>query len=178
MAPETRSQILDGALEILREGGTVTLESAARKAGLTKPGLMYHFATKQSLMLGLVDHVIDGYERALAERLPGPVSAATPAARIAAYLDWSLAGSFDQSDLAMMTDPRLCGPLTERWAARMGPWTRVPDGLAPQLRSRLLAARLIADGSWFADATGMMPLDDEERTLVRGLVTELLDAAS
>lgn len=178
MAPSNRTLILDGALSVLRDGGTVTLDSAARQAGLTKPGLMYHFSTKQALMIGLVDHVIDGYEQALEELLPGPVSEATPAARIGAYVEWSLTGTFDQSDLAMLTDPRLCGPLTERWAERMGPWLDVPDDLAPEQRARLIAARLIAEGSWFADAAGMFPLGDSDRAQVRALATELIAGAS
>jgi AcrR family transcriptional regulator len=173
----TRTQILDGALQILRAGGTVTLESAARQAGLTKPGLMYHFSTKQALMLGLVDHVIDGYEQALAERLSGPVSGATTAARIGAYLDWCLTGAFDQSDLAMFTDPRLCGPLTDRWAERMGAWLAVPPDVTDEERARLNAVRLIADGSWFADATGVLSLGDDERAQVRRIAAELMGSA-
>ena len=178
MAPNTRAHILDGALQILRDGGTVTLESAARQAGVTKPGLMYHFATKQALMVGLVDHVIDGYERALEERLTGPASEASPAARIGAYLDWCMSGTFDQSDLAMLTDPRLCGPLTQQWAERLGPWVDVPPDLDPEERARLLAVRLLAEGAWFADATGVLPLGDGDRALVRGVADELMGAAS
>ncbi len=178
MTRTTRTDILDGALEILRTGGTVTLESAARQAGLTKPGLMYHFATKQALMTALVDHVIDGYEQALGERLTGPMPEATAAARIAAYLEWSLAGSFDQSDLAMLTDPRLCGPLTERWAERLGAWLEVPRDLSSEQRGRLTAVRLIADGCWFADATGVLPLDADERAHVRRIAIDLVEGAS
>jgi AcrR family transcriptional regulator len=178
MPRATRTDILEGALEILRTGGAVTLESAARQAGLTKPGLMYHFATKQALMIGLVDHVIDGYEQALAQRLSGPISEATPAARIGAYLDWSFAGSFDQSDLAMLTDPRLRGPLTQRWAERLGAWLELPEDLDLEQRARLVAVRLIADGSWFADATGVLPLADDERAQVRRIAAELMEAAS
>jgi AcrR family transcriptional regulator len=42
-------------LALLRRGVTVSLESAAQACGLSKPGLMHHFHTKQALMLALVD---------------------------------------------------------------------------------------------------------------------------
>lgn len=38
------------------EGGSITLARVAREAGLTKPGLMYHFATRDALMQAIVEH--------------------------------------------------------------------------------------------------------------------------
>lgn len=162
-------------MALLRTGGTVSLESAARAAGLTKPGLMYHFPTKEALMTSLVDHVIDGYERALRSHLP-ETSGSTPEERLTAYVDWSFTADFDQSDLVIFTDPRLREHLTTRWTERLHEWTRLPDDLPPERRVRLLSARLMADGSWFADASGIMPLTTQERhaarTVARGLIEE------
>ncbi|MFY0409351.1 TetR/AcrR family transcriptional regulator [Solicola sp. PLA-1-18] len=170
----SKEQILDGALAVLRDGGTITLDSAAERVGLTKPGLMHHFRTKQALMLGVVDHLVDGYERELRRRLDVPLDEATTAQRLAAYLDWSLTGGFDESDLAMLTDPRLRTPMTKRWSERLDAWVGVPDDLPPADRARLVAVRLIADGSWFADATGALPLAGALRDDVRELARQLL----
>lgn len=67
--PSSATAILDAALSILDDGGTVSIESVAVAAGLTKPGLMYHFRTKAALMDALVDHVVDELESELVERL-------------------------------------------------------------------------------------------------------------
>ncbi len=66
-----RHRILDGALELLRAegGGTITLDATAKQVGLTKPGLMYHFPTKEALMLAVVDHVAERWEALLQQRL-------------------------------------------------------------------------------------------------------------
>ena len=42
--------------------------------------------------------------------------------------------------------PKLRRSLTQRWAERLAPWLVVPDDVAPDERTRLLAARLLADG--------------------------------
>ena len=46
-------------MHLARDGRVVSLDSAARAAGVTKPGLMYHFSTKQDLLMAMVDFVID-----------------------------------------------------------------------------------------------------------------------
>jgi AcrR family transcriptional regulator len=171
----SREKIIDSALALLREGGTVSLESAAQRAELTKPGLMHHFRTKQALMIALVDHVVDRWERELTERLPGSATAASPRERMQAYLDWSLSGDFDTADLVMLADPRLRAELTHRWEQRMAPWIGPADGQPAAARARLTAVRLLADGGWLADASGVFPVPDDERAHVRELALRLLE---
>jgi len=169
-----RTQILDGALQILNTGGPLSLDTAARQVGLTKPGLMYHFPTKQALMLALVDHVVDRWDDQLRARLDGDPADATPRERMLAYLDWSLSGEFDQADLVALADPRLREPLRERFSARLEPWLRQPRRTPAAERARLTAVRLLADGAWFADASGILPLTPAERRATKALARTLL----
>jgi AcrR family transcriptional regulator len=171
----SKTQILDGALAMLQDGSTVSLESAARKAGLTKPGVMYHFPTKEALMVALLDRVVDDWELDLAARLPGPVETVAPGVRIRAYLDWALDCDVDQSDLVMFADPRLREQLTTRWVERMRPWLEVPDDLPPGVQARLVAVRLIAEGTWFAEALCAFPPEGESREQLRDLALNLLE---
>jgi AcrR family transcriptional regulator len=173
--PVGRAQILDGALQTLSGGGTLSLDSIARRVGLTKPGLMYHFPTKQALMLALVDHVVDRWDAQLRARLGCDPDDATPRDRMLAYLDWSLSGDFDRADLVALADPRLSEPLRERFAERMEPWLRRPARLPAAERTRLTAVRLLADGAWFADASGILPLTRAERRSTKALARTLLD---
>ncbi|MCG8916062.1 TetR/AcrR family transcriptional regulator [Actinokineospora sp. PR83] len=171
----SREHILDSALALLRSGGSVSLESAAREAGLSKPGLMHHFRTKEALMLALVDHVVDGWERALAERLTGEVARASAGDRIRAYLAWSTSGGFDEADLVVVADPRLRPAMTARWEERLGPWLALPDDLDPDARARLTAVRLLCDGAWLADAAHLFPIPPDERDRVRAVAERLLE---
>jgi AcrR family transcriptional regulator len=171
--PSSRAAILDAAMALIRGGASISLESTARAAGLTKPGLMYHFPTKEALMTALVDALVDGYEVDLVAHLPS--GSPTVEERLSAYVDWALTAHIDRADLVMFTDPRLRDRLTARWTERMRPWVDIPDDLPDGLRARLLAARLLADGSWFADASGVFPLTPQERRQVRGVARDLLE---
>lgn len=187
--PSTRDAMLDAAERHLRATGQLSLESAARAAGVTKAGLMYHFATKEDLMSAVMDHVIERYERELTDvlaqddRAPdsgAPDSRAFAQAgvedRIRAYVTWACCGDFEPSDLVMFADPRLQDVLSQRWSSRVEPWLAIPADLSAPRRARLLGARLMADGVWFNVACGLLALTRRQRDDVRRVALELVDA--
>jgi AcrR family transcriptional regulator len=170
-----RDEALLASLDLLREGCALSLDAVAKRVGLTKPGLMHHFPTKEALMLALTDHVVEGYDRSLSARVTGPVEALSPAERIRAYLDWSLEEDFDAADLVMMADPRLRAMVTERWVERLARWLDLDPGLPDADRTRLTALRLMADGAWFATASGTLSLSPQQRYDLRALADTLLE---
>ena len=173
----SRQQIVEAALDRVRAGESVSLNTVAAQVGLSKPGLMYHFPTKEALMLALVDYVLDCWERGLEQRLDGPLDQAEARDRFRAYLDWSLTGEIDQGDLAMLADLKLRPLLTAHWRERMRPWVETPEGLTDDQRTCLTAVRLIADGIWIGDALALQALDAEERRRVRSLAYGILEAS-
>lgn len=174
MSSASPESILDAATTQLDTGAAVSLDSVARAVGLTKAGVMHHFPTKEALMIALVDAVLDQWDRELCARLSVPADDATPVDRIRAYLDWSLSGEFSESDLVVMSDPKLRRPLTARWVERLTPWLALPDGLPLDERARLSAVRLMADGGWLADAAHFLPPTPQERERIRTLGHDLL----
>lgn len=149
------------------------MDSAARAGGVSKPGLMYHFSTKQALLEALIDHLIDGYEADLEGLLPQAADA-TVEERIEAYLVWATTYTHDAADLVMLADPKLRVPMSARWAERFRPWTEIPANLPPARRARLNAIRLIADGCWYSEATGVLPLTPDDRRAVLAEALHLL----
>ena len=175
--------MLDAAERHLRETGQLSLESAARAAGVTKAGLMYHFATKEELMAAVMDHVIERYERELSDVLVETCQAdadefaqADVEDRIRAYVTWACCGDFEPSDLVMFADPRLQDVLSQRWSSRVEPWLSIPADLPAPRRAQLLGARLMADGVWFNVACGLLALTGRQRDDVRRVALELVDA--
>lgn len=57
--PDTRSRVLDAAERIVHARGVpaLTLEAAAREAGVSKGGLLYHFASKEALLAALMQRL-------------------------------------------------------------------------------------------------------------------------
>lgn len=87
----TPLRILQAAMDVVVEGGpdAFVLRRVAEKAGLSLAALQHHFPTRAALVEELIEHEIDGYQRALAELLGGP--AADPATLFLKVVDWALA---------------------------------------------------------------------------------------
>lgn len=67
----TREKILDAASEVVLRSGAagLTLEKAAKEAGVSKGGLLYHFPSKQALLSGMVDRMIADFETSIWNRV-------------------------------------------------------------------------------------------------------------
>ncbi|MDW5323817.1 TetR family transcriptional regulator [Plantactinospora sp. KLBMP9567] len=85
-APDTRSRILRTALDLFGAQGyqRTSLRQIADRLGLTKAGILYHFPSKEHLLVALAEPLVSDLEAALdrAARLPWP------AARWAALEGW------------------------------------------------------------------------------------------
>lgn len=172
--PSSRDRILD-ALEdqLLDEGhASVTLDSVSQRAGVSKGGLTYHFASKAALYDGFVDR--------LTERVDAWVDDAptSPGDAVRFYLTFEeseaddsyapLWRSMDASFHAAEAEPGL----TERLA-------RVQDDLGRPLRilDPLLAehVRLVGNGMYMDKLMGTGAAEDAE--LRSRLIDELARAA-
>lgn len=74
----TRAAILDAARRVVTERGTATtVQQVADAAGVSKSGLLHHFATKDELLLAVLQDYLEGLQRDvrdlvdLAENHPG-----------------------------------------------------------------------------------------------------------
>ena len=179
--PSAREAMLDAAEAHLGEGGTLTLDSAARAAGVTKPGLMYHFSTKEQLLGAILDRMTARYEcemlALVAARHGAEIEdfAEAPAEhRVLAYLDWACTGAIDAADLVIFADPHLRVTLTERWEDQLSRWLGISAGVDADRGARLLAVRLMADGLWFDRASGLDVGSAEQLDQTRELARDLL----
>ncbi|MFV0632850.1 TetR/AcrR family transcriptional regulator [Demequina sp.] len=161
----TKPEILDAALNVLRAGEALTLDAVARASGLTKPGVVHHFPTKERLSVAVLDHLLEKWEADLTERAGAN---ADPIGRLHAYIEYALMGDLDPADLALMADLRLRDKLTLQWTERMDSWFGQSD------HPHIVAARLIADGAWFDRCLDMLPLDDSQRAAVVDVARSLL----
>jgi len=161
----TKPMLLDAALAVLRAGETLTIDAVAREAGMTKPGVVHHFATKEVLTLAVLEHQLDLWEAEILARAGADASAED---RLLAYVEHTLLGDMDTSDLVLLADPKLRHKLPERWADRMNTWFGHLD------EPHLTAVRLIADGAWINRCLGLLDMDEEIRSATVALASELL----
>jgi AcrR family transcriptional regulator len=177
--PSLRDQVLDAAVELLdREGGAdITLDAVAKIAGLTKGGVMYHFPTKEDLVIAVIRHVAERWEGEMLEVLGVPFETATPHQRIRAYAIVAGSQRPTRSDFATWSDAAYRAGDRNPWVETFSPWLALPDTLPEAERSRLHLARLAADGLWCADATGVFRPQNPDRSLVYAHILQLTESA-
>lgn len=145
----TRSALLDAAEHVLFEHGTqaLTLAAVARRAGVSKGGLLYHFPTKDALITALVSRVIDDFDELIASFDDGSPGSYTRAYVEATFVVLTEAGNERtrrrwSGITAAATDPALSAPL----CAAMARWHRL-DPQEPDPVSAMVV-RMAAEGLW------------------------------
>lgn len=179
---DARTRILDAveALVIRKGVGGLTLEAAAREARVSKGGLLYHFASKEALLAGVMQRlaqtVAQEYQAGVALQPEGR-------GRIArAQLAWAF-GEADCSPgqdkhdrmaavclAAFHHDPVLLDPLravTERMKADL-----IADGIPHGVAMTIQTA---TDGLFMAHLFGMYRPTEADILALRATLTALLE---
>lgn len=176
--PATRVRLLEAASQIVRSRGVaeLTLEAVAAGAGVSKGGLLYHFGTKEALVIALLGDALDRADAELDRSTSGP-NASAPGSFARSYLDFVRDRRHDSGPgvgvlaAATLAEGDL-GPARERfrdWHSRLR-----NDGIDPVTA---LLVRTVADGLWLLDLFDLAPPDDEERTLLFDHLDMLLGGA-
>jgi AcrR family transcriptional regulator len=182
-ATDARTRILDAAEAIVRARGVpgLTLGAAAREAGVSKGGLLYHFGSKEALLSALLARLAEFVSQDFAEAMehlpPGPGRAAR--AMLAWGLEASEAETNERCDRAAAVflaafhhDPALLGPLRAVIAGLRE--AVAADGLPPGHGMAIMAAM---DGLFMARIFGFYELAPAERRDMHAALSRLLDPA-
>ncbi|GAA1151097.1 TetR/AcrR family transcriptional regulator [Nesterenkonia lutea] len=186
MRPSKRLEILDAATRVVqREGVTMlTYESVAAEAGMTKGGLLYHFPSREELLLGLHRHVAAQWEHSMETEAGGTAQELSRAERFRAFVKDSQ--NPDRAELLLMLeaseDPVANAAWDEvyaRWAPQPPQVTAVPDhDDAEAAALQRFIARLAADGLWFYEALSTEGLSPTMRERVTEEIIALAYRAS
>ena len=169
--PDARTRILDAVERIVQAKGVpaLTLEAAAREAGISKGGLLYHFASKEALLHGLVARLA-AYVRSDFDAVHAMQTGRCRAAR--AVIAWG----FDHPDavceqhqragavfLAVFHhDPAMLAPIRDVFA-HIRTLLR-QDALPPGHAFAIMAA---SDGIFFGELFNMYETSPEDRAALR-----------
>lgn len=148
--PLARERVLDAFEAILIDDGAraATLDATARAAGVSKGGLLYHFAAKEALEAAVVERLRTLVERDVAAMIAAPDGPV-------AYFLRSSAMQNDPLDRAVLAASRLAqdGSATAADALREAR-DRWADALRPHAKDEagLDLVMLVADGLYFNNA--------------------------
>jgi len=162
-----RRALLDEAARITLEQGLskVTFQAVADAVGVTKGGVMHHFATKDALILEVFYDAMAKFEAEVnAAMAKDPVSYGS---FTRAYIDATISlGEKGQAEFnsqatlyVLMLGDRM---LRERWAE----WSneQLKKYAATDNSETLCMVRLVADGIWLSDFSG---IDISDKTSIR-----------
>lgn len=168
MRQSNRTKILTAAVDVVtRDGVTgVTFESVAAESGLTKGGLLYHFPTRDALLLGVHQHLAREWENTLAAAAGKPATETTPDERLAAYARVT-ARSVTRAELMLCLDASINPEYAKPWTDVIARWGQPADEAAtdPAALARFVA-HLAADGLWLYESLTNQRLTPELRERV------------
>ena len=173
-----RDALLDAAEALLCEHGTqaLTLAAVAARAGVSKGGLLYHFPTKEALIRGLVERLIEEFDALIDGHQDGG-----PGSYTRAFVEANLAVVMDRDPSRLLrrwatvsaaaSDPALLAQVREamhRWHDR--PAADDPDPVAARI------ARLAAEGLWeVAEPHDPGLYDEAQLETLRARLLDLID---
>ena len=170
-----RAQLLEAAAHVTIERGLggLTLDLVARRAGVSKGGLIHHFASKQALIEGLFNELLSAFEGAI-----DACMAKDPEPRgrfFRAYVAATLEPSYGEYDskllgacaLAMATDKTLSDFWLSWWQNKLQKHAEDPRSVVAQM------IRYAADGLWLENCTVEAPVFFEQRQAVAEYLIKL-----
>ena len=171
-----RRHVLSAAADLVQEQGIapLTLDAVARRAGVSKGGLLHHFPAKAALVESLLEDLLDRLDTAIDAAMADD---AEPQGRYSrAYLSAIAMLDADGPDCAsgwssvcaaLVAEPAL----RSRWQA----WVEGRKAAHSETDGSPDCAlvRLAADGLWLADVSGSPQFRPEERRVLMQRLQDL-----
>ncbi|MFI1225013.1 MULTISPECIES: TetR/AcrR family transcriptional regulator [unclassified Streptomyces] len=176
MRTSKRTQILEAATRVVQREGvkSVTFDSVAAEAELTKGGLLYHFASREELVQAIHQHLADQWEADLVAAAGKPAAEATRGERLAAYTRVAIQ-SATRAELLLMLEGSTNTAHAAVWDAVTERWAPSPASAAgdPAALDRFIV-RLAADGLWLYESLTTERLTPELRRAVAERIADAL----
>lgn len=157
MRTSKRDTILAAAVDLIEDAGieAVTYEALSDACGLSKSGLVYHFPSRQELVLGIHRYLADEWEKELEAAAGGAADEVDAATRLRAIV-MTLSHSATRAELLVQldatTDSSSAGIWDEvdaRWMPSAAELTA--DGEDGELARAAYLVQIAADGLWVHD---------------------------
>ena len=173
---QVRAQLLRVATELIVGEGyeSLTLDKVAKRAGVSKGGLQYHFSSKAALLQGVCDSLKEVFEpifnEALAQEPEGPKRITRAYIRVC----------FAKIDPLFTKAMYLLTLALPEFAREQGEWMQEliaqDRAQAADLAQILLLCRFAADGLWVAETSGVLRFDEATRSALQSRLLAFTDS--
>lgn len=177
MRTSSRTEILDAAIRVVDALGApdITYASVANEAGMTKAGVMYHFPSRDEMMVAVIEHVIDRWQAELEAALAHPFAESTLTDRVKAFLTFAGEGSVTQGEFVVFAEAVGRPELSAPWRDYLHKWFDFGTDIdtTPQL-----IVWLAINGLWISDATGVTTVTPAQRSALLSRLLQLVEGTS
>jgi AcrR family transcriptional regulator len=175
----TRETLLNAAGEVVLRLGAdaLTLDAVAKEAGVSKGGLLYHFANKEALLTGMVANLIAQFEQLLETELVREGALTAKGAWLRAYI--RATDIFDRQNMALQSGLLAAvskdSELLQPFQAACARWRQQACncGIDPLKAGIILLA---VDGLSTNQLFGITCISEEERSQVIAELIRMTDA--
>jgi AcrR family transcriptional regulator len=179
MRQSNRSQILEAAVRVIHRDGVtgITFDSVAAEANVTRGGMMYHFPSREALLLAIHQQLADQWELSLASIAGKSAPDATVVERARAYAD-TAAHSANRAELLLLLDSSTGSDLNQPWEGVLDRWAApAPKPGSDSAEIARFIARLASDGLWMYEAITKQPLSKRVRQIVVEQLKAIIDGS-
>ncbi len=178
-----RDELLDAAVRVAAKEGVarLTFDAVAAEAGVSKGGLLHHFANKDQLIEGMVRRTADCWRRHFTEAYenapegPGRMVRGLLQSCFTDAQTWTeeLRRSYSSVFAALAQNAALVEPMREAYEElyRLVEADGLPDGVAEALTTAI-------DGMWFYWVLQLRPVDQATLDRMRGTLERILSQAA
>jgi AcrR family transcriptional regulator len=180
-AVATRDRLLQATSHIIQTQGVerLTLDAVAKEAQVSKGGLLYHFASKEALVVGVIQYLMDDFDAAIVHELAQDHAPNSPGKWLRAYVQ----ATFNYKILPISLITSLFSAVTNNpeellkpVQSRFDDWQQKMEvsGLDP-VRANLV--RLATDGLGTNEMFGLSVTDDAMRQQLLEMLLEIIQEA-
>ena len=174
--PSSRDKIVDAAEKVVIEVGAahMTLDAVAEKAGVSKGGLLYHFASKEALLKAMLERRMQRFKETQEEKC-GELQNG-PTREIKAYILSTLGRDRKMDRIgasllaAIAHNPKLLDPAHEDYRRRLN--KLIPAELGFE---RAAVIVLAVDGLRLLELLSLSPFNENQRKKVMEELLKLAD---
>lgn len=145
--------ILRAALEVIDAEGVdaLTFDAVAARAGLTRAGVVYHYATRDELVEAVGGFLLETWRSELVRALDVPVEESSVTQRVVALVRSCIDGRVTPGEFAFLAGAGAASDRVDRaWESMRHEWVGQWDELTPGQHVAILAS----DGYWLNVASG------------------------
>jgi AcrR family transcriptional regulator len=174
-----RAQLLEACAHMILAQGVagLTLDAVAQMAGVSKGGLLHHFASKQALLDALYNELLEQMDAQVSNAMkkdPLPFGSFSRA-----YITVNTAASSQKKQARLIEVMMLESLSQEKMRQRWDTWLeqRLQKSGPEERSARLMLARYAADGLWLNDLMHTaQPGARQRKTIIRQLLAMTLPA--